>query len=238
MAGIFHGFNILIQRPLARLEWRSGPVLPAAFELVFCYAQVDGIFDRVHRDCISIVNKCNKAAYLCFRDNVANYEPMGALQKQGRRNAQSGKLEFQGRVEDAHPPLNLPSVTQATSWPSPAPIIKLVGFSISGMPDFHSFFPVNIDTLRFSNDVPGPPFGPRYRRTMTVFSPFLIDPTSTACTNSSSESNTRAFPVNPRPSFPVIFAIAPPGARLPVSTLTGGVTFRMKQEGIDHLART
>ena len=140
MAGIFHGSDILIQCPLARLEWRSGPVLPAAFELVFCYAQVDGIFGRVHRDCISIVNKCNKAAYLCFRDNVANYEPMGALQKQGRRNAQSGKLEFQGRVGDAHPPLNLPSVTQATSWPSPAPIIKLVGFSISGMPDFYSFF--------------------------------------------------------------------------------------------------
>lgn len=69
------------------------------------------------------------------------------------------------------------------------------------------------------NDAPGPPFGPRYLRTMTVFSPFLIDPPSTACTNSSSESNTRAFPVKPKPSFPVIFAIAPPGARLPVSTL-------------------
>jgi hypothetical protein len=35
----------------------------------------------------------------------------------------------------AHPPLNLPSVTQATSWPRPAPIIRLVGLSISGMPD-------------------------------------------------------------------------------------------------------
>jgi hypothetical protein len=88
------------------------------------------------------------------------------------------------------------------------------------MPDFTILSSqVNSNTLRPLDDLPGPPFGPRYLRTTTVFSPFLIDPASTACTNSSSESNTRAFPVNPRPSFPVIFAIAPAGARLPVSTL-------------------
>ncbi len=40
-----------------------------------------------------------------------------------------------GQLKVAHPPLNLPSVTQATSWPRPAPIIRLVGLSISGMPD-------------------------------------------------------------------------------------------------------
>ena len=33
-----------------------------------------------------------------------------------------------------YPPLKRPSVMQATSWPSPAPMIRLVGFSISGMP--------------------------------------------------------------------------------------------------------
>jgi len=33
-----------------------------------------------------------------------------------------------------YPPLNLPSVRQATSKPSPAPMTKLVGLSISGIP--------------------------------------------------------------------------------------------------------
>ena len=66
---------------------------------------------------------------------------------------------------------------------------------------------------------PGPPFGPRYRRTTTVFSPFLMEPLSTAATNSSSESKVRAFPVNPRPSLPVILATAPPGAKLPFKIL-------------------
>jgi hypothetical protein len=51
--------------------------------------------------------------------------------------------------------------------------------------------------------------------TATVFSPFLIEPDSTAETKASSESKVRAFPVNPRPSLPVILATAPPGAKLP-----------------------
>lgn len=83
--------------------------------------------------------------------------------------------------------------------PRPAPIIRLVGLSISG--------------------IPGPPFGPRYRRTTTVFSPFLIDPLSTAFVKSSSVLKVRAFPVKPRPSLPVILATAPPGARLPFRIL-------------------
>ena len=70
-----------------------------------------------------------------------------------------------------------------------------------------------------SDSLPGPPFGPRYRRITTVFSPFLIDPVSIARTKSSSVSKVRALPVKPSPSFPVILAIAPPGARLPLKTL-------------------
>lgn len=89
-AGVFYGFNILIQRPVLRLEWWRGPGLSAAFKFIFWYLQVDSIFDGIHRDCISIVDKCNRPAYLCFWDNVANYEPMGALPKQWRQNAQSG----------------------------------------------------------------------------------------------------------------------------------------------------
>jgi hypothetical protein len=61
--------------------------------------------------------------------------------------------EEQGTV--THPPENLPSVKQATSYPNPAPMIKLVGLSISGMP--------------------GPPLGPKYLSTTTAFSPFLKD---------------------------------------------------------------
>lgn len=73
-----------------------------------------------------------------------------------------------------------------------------------------------------SLDWPGPPWGPKYRSITTVFSPFFIDPLSTAATNSSSESNARALPTKPSPSFPVILATAPPGARFPFSILGQG----------------
>jgi hypothetical protein len=63
--------------------------------------------------------------------------------------------------------------------------------------------------------VPGPPLGPRYLNTTTVFSPLRISPFSTTLTSASSESKVRARPVNPSPSLPVILATAPPGARFP-----------------------
>ena len=70
-----------------------------------------------------------------------------------------------------------------------------------------------------SFDWPGPPWGPKYRSIATVLSPFFIEPLSTALTNSSSELNARALPMKPNPSFPVILATAPPGARFPFSIL-------------------
>ena len=76
--------------------------------------------------------------------------------------------------------------------------------------------------VKKASNSPGPPLGPRYLRMTTVFSPFLIDPLSTALTNSASESKVRALPVNPKPSLPVIFATAPPGARLPFRILDYG----------------
>lgn len=39
-----------------------------------------------------------------------------------------------GKINSTHPPLKRPSVKQATSKPNPAPMIKLVGFNISGIP--------------------------------------------------------------------------------------------------------
>jgi hypothetical protein len=110
-AGIFYGFDILIQRPVPRLErWRS-PGLSAASKFVFWHLQVDSIFDGIHRDCISIVDKCNRPAYLCFWNNVANYEPMGAMQKQWRRNAQSGTNKIRGWMRCS--PSTKPSISQA-----------------------------------------------------------------------------------------------------------------------------
>lgn len=111
---------------------------------------------------------------------------------------------------DPYPPLKRPSVRHATSWPRPAPMIKLVGFSISRMP--------------------GPPLGPRYRRTTTVFSPLRIEPVSTAVTNFSSVSNVRAFPVKFNPSFPVTLATAPPGAKLPRKILAFSWHFKISPE--------
>ena len=134
MTGIFHDFNVFVQRPLPRFVRWGYPFMPATFELVRWYLQVDCIFNGIHRDGVSISDQCNRAAYLRFRDNVANYEPMGASRRQ---KSVKGPVRntFWGRLKVAHPPLNLPSVTQATSWPRPAPIIRLVGLSISGMPD-------------------------------------------------------------------------------------------------------
>ena len=54
-----------------------------------------------------------------------------------------------------------------------------------------------------------------YLKMATVFSPFFIEPVSMAATNASSVSNTRALPVNCKPSLPVILETAPPGARFP-----------------------
>jgi hypothetical protein len=64
-------------------------------------------------------------------------------------------------------------------------------------------------------DAPGPPLGPRYLNTITVFSSFLISPAVIAAATSSSLSNTLAFPLNVRPSLPVILLTHPPGAMLP-----------------------
>jgi hypothetical protein len=41
-----------------------------------------------------------------------------------------------------YPPLNRPSVRHATSSPRPAPMMRLVGLSISGMPVYDSTRPI------------------------------------------------------------------------------------------------
>ena len=63
--------------------------------------------------------------------------------------------------------------------------------------------------------IPGPPLGPSYLTTRTVFSFGLIEPDTSSLYRLSSRSKTMARPVKASPSLPVIFATAPPGARLP-----------------------
>ena len=110
------------------------------------------------------------------------------------------------------PPLNLPSVMRATQSPSPAPMMALVGVSISG--------------------IPGPPLGPSYL--MTTTQPLKDSgSSSSAASIASSWSKHLAGPSNSSPSFPVIFATDPSGAtspyricRCPVSLmgLSSGIT--------------
>mmetsp|Transcript_8681 Transcript_8681/g.24801 ORF Transcript_8681/g.24801 Transcript_8681/m.24801 type:complete len:200 (-) Transcript_8681:1137-1736(-) len=97
-------------------------------------------------------------------------------------------------TKPCEPPENLPSVMSATQSPSPAPMMALVGVSISG--------------------IPGPPLGPSYRITMTQ--PLKDSGSSSkAWSICSSWLKHLAGPSNSRPSFPVIFATEPSGATLP-----------------------
>mmetsp|Transcript_62763 Transcript_62763/g.147178 ORF Transcript_62763/g.147178 Transcript_62763/m.147178 type:complete len:265 (+) Transcript_62763:352-1146(+) len=91
------------------------------------------------------------------------------------------------------PPEKRPSVIRATCFPRPAPMIALVGVSISR--------------------IPGPPFGPSYRITMK--SPLEILPCSSPFSIASSLSKTLALPVKDVPSLPVILATAPSVQRFP-----------------------
>lgn len=53
------------------------------------------------------------------------------------RNAINGQVhKHAGSKNITYPPLNRPSVRQATSIPRPAPMMRLVGLSISGIPRY------------------------------------------------------------------------------------------------------
>ena len=93
------------------------------------------------------------------------------------------------------PPENRPSVTSAQARPSPLPLRKLVGYSISC--------------------IPGPPRGPSYRITTT--SPATTRPPRIPVTASSCDSNTFAGPENVHSSSgtPAVFTTAPSGAMFP-----------------------
>lgn len=169
---------VLVERTLTDLERRGGPVCASSGELLVRDVHAERVVDGVDGDDVAVLNEGDGSSNLSLGDDVTDDEsvrsdgiPSGRIESQWRWS--KGRKARQRRT--THPPENRPSVKQATSYPSPAPMIKLVGLSISG--------------------IPGPPLGPRYRRTTTVFSPALIEPDSTALTNSSSRSNARALPV-------------------------------------------
>ena len=58
--------------------------------------------------------------------------------ERGRGKAEKFRSQAKRKGRPTHPPLNLPSVRQATSRERPAPMIKLVGFNISGMPVYNN----------------------------------------------------------------------------------------------------
>lgn len=212
MTGIAYHLGVLVKGTLAHFQWRSLPFFPPPLNLLVRHLHAESVGYRVDVDHVSVLHERDRTTDLGFGDDVPDDESMGAgVMTYGQL------LESVMRDITAYPPLNRPSVRHATSYPKPAPIIKLVGLSISGIPVNSPSAPV--PPLTWTQYSPGPPFGPKYLKTTTVFSPFLILPLSTALTNESSSSNARHLPVNLRPSFPVILDTDPPGARLPVRIL-------------------
>ena len=110
MTGIFHDFNVFIQRPVLRFVRWGDPFLSATFELFHCYPQVDYIFNGIHRNGVSISDECNRAAYLRFRDNVANYEPMGASRRQKSGKSRVRNTTRSGGLLKVCSPSTKPSV--------------------------------------------------------------------------------------------------------------------------------
>jgi hypothetical protein len=72
--------------------------------------QFDVIADCINRDNIAILDEGNWSSDLSFRNDVPDTESMRA-----RRERWKSKRKQDSKGLLAHPPLNLPSVRQATS---------------------------------------------------------------------------------------------------------------------------
>lgn len=83
------------------------------------------VLDGVDGDDITVFDERDGTSELSFGYDVADDETVRSEQV---------FLFFLLERQGTHPPLKRPSVIQATSKPRPAPMIKLVGFSISGIP--------------------------------------------------------------------------------------------------------
>mmetsp|Transcript_21366 Transcript_21366/g.39993 ORF Transcript_21366/g.39993 Transcript_21366/m.39993 type:complete len:324 (-) Transcript_21366:35-1006(-) len=157
-----------------------------------CLAAGAGARQAARRRATSSSGTCQSITLLATSITMGSPVSTSAM---GPPTAASG--ETCPMMNPCEPPENRPSVIRATSLPRPAPMITLVGVSISGMP--------------------GPPLGPSLR--MMITSPFCTSLFSTPRSMASSWSYTRARPEKRRPSLPVILATEPSGASDPYRML-------------------
>ena len=81
MTRVCHNFCILIQSTLSCFQWRSLPFLLSALEFrITDVKKVNSVLHGINRNGVSITDKGDGPADLGLRNNMANYEPMGAVQ--------------------------------------------------------------------------------------------------------------------------------------------------------------
>jgi len=136
MTGVCYHLCVFIQCSLGHLNWWRLPGFPTSLQLLFCYLHVHSVRHGIDTDNVPVLNESDRAADLSLRNDVADDETMGAGGRGTLVTTRAARQSVKGcgRERITYPPLNRPSVINATSWPSPAPITKLVGFNISGIP--------------------------------------------------------------------------------------------------------
>lgn len=141
MTGVRNDLDILIQSTLTNFKRGCNPGRASFFQFFWGNTQLDHIFDSVNSNGVAILDQRDRTANLGLGDDMANTKSVRTVagffnfRREIRKNR--GKKDqkwYDDKKVDTHPPLNRPSVRHATSRPRPAPIIKLVGLSISGMP--------------------------------------------------------------------------------------------------------
>lgn len=122
MRSIGNSSGILEQRSVSDLERRGNPILLSSGHLLVGYVHRQGVRNGINVNNIPVLNQSNGSSNLGLRNDMTNDKAMRAT-------------NFSVVLKSVtYPPLNRPSVKQATSYPRPAPMIKLVGLSISGIP--------------------------------------------------------------------------------------------------------
>lgn len=122
MRSIGNSSGVFEQCSVSDLERRGNPVLLSAGHLFVGYVHRQSVRDGINMNNIAVLNQSNGSSNLGLRNDMANNEAMRTTNFSVFLNSVT------------YPPLNRPSVRQATSYPRPAPMIKLVGLSISGIP--------------------------------------------------------------------------------------------------------
>ena len=148
LACILDKLDVLEKRALLNLERRRLPLRATGFELMRGNSEFDGVLHRIDGNDVPVTHKGDRSTNLGLRDDMPDAEPMGSARRPAEVQTNTGEGDGKGMrtanqdqrtvrqraVKEHYPPLKRPSVRHATSLPSPAPMIRLVGLSISGMP--------------------------------------------------------------------------------------------------------